>query len=239
MSKKIYIDQNSFTRTKKKLKASLEEQGISLSLSQAATALAQSFGFKNEHEMQKIYFNEIIKEDVDTSQESSKLKRTEEEIKILELIEKNQKGYLIKCTTYEDYEFIELTYRSIKKPFEKYNEMVNELLENYIDKNKKGHFIIVGATGSGKTTLLKNIVEKNKGLVSFDSIKENDFYSGEEVRQITDVELISENSEINIIFSFHATGCFNAIQRLKILGERSANKLLKNTKYIIHIKRLR
>lgn len=237
MSKKIYIDQNSFTRTKKKLKTSLEEQGISLSLSQAATALAQSFGFKNEHEMQKLYFNEIIKEDVNISQESGKLKRSEEEVRILELIEKNQKGYLIEYTTYEDYEFIELTYRSIKKPFEKYNEMVNNLLENYIDKNKKGHFIIVGATGSGKTTLLKNMAEKHKRLISFDSIKESDYC--EELRQITDIELINEKSEFNIIFSLHATGCFNAIQRLKVLGGQSANQLLKNTKYIIHIKRLR
>lgn len=239
MSKKIYIDQNSFTRTKKKLKVSLEEQGISLSLSQVATVLAQSFGFKNEHEMQKLYFNEIIKDDVNTSLESSNLKRSEEEIKTLELIEKNKKGYLIEHTSYEDYDFIELTYRSINKPFEEYYKMVDDLLNNnYIDINKKGNFIIAGATGSGKTTLLRKIKEKNKRLISLESIKESN-YSEEEVRDITDIEVINENSDFNIIFSFHATSCFNAIQRLKLIGESSADKLLKNTKYIIHIKRLR
>ena len=56
MSKSIIIDKESFTRTKKKLKKSLEAKGVSFTLSEVSDILAQSFGYKNEFDMQKRYF---------------------------------------------------------------------------------------------------------------------------------------------------------------------------------------
>lgn len=59
MSKSIVIDKESYTRTKKKLKKSLEAKGCSFTLSEVSDILAQSFGFKNEFDMQKNYFEKL------------------------------------------------------------------------------------------------------------------------------------------------------------------------------------
>lgn len=59
MSKSIIIDKENYTRTKKKLKKSLEAKGCSFTLSEVSDILAQSFGFKNEFDMQKNYFEKF------------------------------------------------------------------------------------------------------------------------------------------------------------------------------------
>jgi len=59
MSKSIIIDKENYTRTKKKLKKSLEAKGCSFTLSEVSDILAQSFGFKNEFDMQKNYFEKL------------------------------------------------------------------------------------------------------------------------------------------------------------------------------------
>ena len=59
MSKSIVIDKENYTRTKKKLKKSLEAKGCSFTLSEVSDILAQSFGFKNEFDMQKNYFEKL------------------------------------------------------------------------------------------------------------------------------------------------------------------------------------
>lgn len=59
MSKSIIIDKENYTRTKKKLKKSLEAKGYSFTLSEVSDILAQSFGFKNEFDMQKNYFEKL------------------------------------------------------------------------------------------------------------------------------------------------------------------------------------
>lgn len=59
MSKSIVIDKESYTRTKKKLKKSLEAKGCSFTLSEVSDILAQSLGFKNEFDMQKNYFEKL------------------------------------------------------------------------------------------------------------------------------------------------------------------------------------
>ena len=51
MSKSIVIDKENYTRTKKKLKKSLEAKGCSFTLSEVSDILAQSFGFKNEFDI--------------------------------------------------------------------------------------------------------------------------------------------------------------------------------------------
>lgn len=59
MSKSIIIDKENYTRTKKKLKKSLEAKGCSFTISEVSDILAQSFGFKNEFDMQKNYFEKL------------------------------------------------------------------------------------------------------------------------------------------------------------------------------------
>lgn len=60
MKNEIYINEENFSRGKKLLKKSLEKENIKVTLSKSANILANSFGFQDEHEIQK-YFK--IKDD--------------------------------------------------------------------------------------------------------------------------------------------------------------------------------
>lgn len=229
MSKKIYIDQNSFTRTKKKLKSSLEEQGIYLSLSQAATALAQSFGFKSENEMQRLYFNQI---------EEDNSKYDKKYLSLIEQVKNSEKGYLISHEIKDGIDIIELTYRSIKRPFAKYDQIVDNLMLNYINQNEKGHVIIAGLTGAGKSTLLSKIIEKHKNIVSLGSLNSNKYFNDDEVRDIVGLKVLNKYSNLNIIFSLHAVSGEKAIKRLESIAAHYDLEMIDNIRYIIHINRL-
>lgn len=229
MSKKIYIDQNSFTRTKKKLKSSLEEQGVSLSLSEVATVLAQSFGFKSENEMQRLYFNQI---------EDDNSKYDKKYLSLIEDVKNSEKGYVINHEIKDGIDIIELTYRSIKRPFAKYDEMVDDLMLKYIDQNEKGHVIVAGSTGAGKSTLLNKIIEKHKNLVSLNSLNPHKYFNNDEVRDIVGIEKLNKYSNLNIIFSLHAVSGDVAIKRLKSIANHYDLEINNNIRYVIHINRL-
>lgn len=223
MPNKICINQENFTRTKKKLKTALENQGISISLSQAATALAQSFGFKSENEMQNLYFKDLY---------------NEKKLSLIELLEKNEKGYLIKHEVKEKIDFIEITYRSVQKPFLKYDQIVKDLMLNYIDQNEKGHVMITGATGSGKSTLLNKIMGKHKNLISMESFEHEKYFKNDEVRDIVGIEILNKYSNLNIIFSLHAVSIDTSIKRFENLTNNYKSEVSNNIKYVIHVNRL-
>lgn len=55
MKKPIIIDNETFTRSKKKLQKILKEKELHFSLSEVSNILAQTFGFKNEYDFQQNY----------------------------------------------------------------------------------------------------------------------------------------------------------------------------------------
>jgi len=55
MKNNLVINDANFTRTKKKLKKSLEKEGISLPLSKIGEILADSLGFKNTFDIQTLF----------------------------------------------------------------------------------------------------------------------------------------------------------------------------------------
>ena len=57
MKNNLVINDANFTRTKKKLKKSLEKEGISLPLSKIGEILADSLGFQNTFDIQKNLLN--------------------------------------------------------------------------------------------------------------------------------------------------------------------------------------
>lgn len=62
MSKNILNNQESFTRTKKKLKKNLEDKGLKLSLCEISDILANALGYKNTFDINKNYFELLKKE---------------------------------------------------------------------------------------------------------------------------------------------------------------------------------
>lgn len=62
MSKNILNNQESFTRTKKRLKKLLQDKGLNLSLCETSDLLAKALGFKNTFDINKNYFENIEQE---------------------------------------------------------------------------------------------------------------------------------------------------------------------------------
>lgn len=65
MPKNMLNNQESFTRTKKKLKKHLEDRGLKLSLCETSDILAKALGFKNTFDINKNYFDLLEKEVID------------------------------------------------------------------------------------------------------------------------------------------------------------------------------
>lgn len=133
MSKSIVIDKESYTRTKKKLKKSLEAKGCSFTLSEVSDILAQSFGFKNEFDMQKNYFEKI--ESLNNTSPWS-----DERLSF-----KTPNGKIIPYNIFENKD----NYHNLEK-----------ILSTKL--NLKGNIIIYGKTNTGKTTLVDFICNKMK-----------------------------------------------------------------------------
>lgn len=90
MSKNILNTQESFTRTKKKLKKILEEKGLVLSLCETSDILAKALGYKNTFDINKNYFEPLKKEAEEML--CSNFNYTEKEKEDLMAIMKNSAG---------------------------------------------------------------------------------------------------------------------------------------------------
>lgn len=239
MSKEILINKETFTCTKKKMKSALKNKGFELSLSEVANLLAQSFGYKNEFEMQNAYFKEISK---NTDNRGINYSSTEDHSSILQSIytEKTPEGYIrhkspkeIKDSLCNSNIYTIKTYKKdnilcldleIKRfnVSQQYNGLLNNLLynvvkdisDNYLPQNINGNILISGTTASGKTSLANKLTSFRKNMVSLEKYKEN-VYAEEEMRVFNDFLIFFRNK--NIIASIHSSSCLDAIQAIKQL----------------------
>lgn len=211
MSKEIFINKETFTCTKKKMKSALEKKGISLSLSDVSNLLAQSFGFKNEYEMQKIYFEK-------NSMISEKQKQK------VNIIKKNDgEKTLINLEIY-------LPYDNFSPVFDK---QIIDTLDKYIN-NINGHILITGKAGSGKTILMKAL-KKKKSIFSPIDFKEFNYDPEEEVFSKEHLDIISK-SEKNIVFCFHD---MLDISGLDVIKKINKDFNLSRIQYVININIIR
>lgn len=244
MSKSIVIDKESYIRTKKKLKKSLETKGVSLTLSEVSDVLAQSLGFKNEFDIQKNHFDKII--------ESPKLDN-------LGFNEKKYEDFIKKMLEPSNGIVIQTGATRSGMSFREYVNL-NKIIESGIfNKDIKGNIIVYGATGVGKKTLMDKlskeikINEKNNSFFSNDDIRKHSLSWGktkdgmsmpksstkfltiedpiehllknDELRTKKDLDnLISLNkSGYNLLVRIHANSEKNAYKRLKYLGGDDIN----------------
>jgi len=155
MSKDILINEESFTRTKKKLKKILEEKGLKVSLCETSEILANSLGFKNTFEMQRIVFSKVEKishpplyEVMPCLPNSSK--PSNENIipdSLLKPYTDNQQGWI-------DIKPYEKELNIIKRPD---LSQLSSLGLSY--ENIKGNIMVYGLKTSGKDELIKDIIK--------------------------------------------------------------------------------
>lgn len=254
MSKNILNNQESFTRTKKKLKKLLEEKGLKLTLCETSDILAKALGFKNTFDMNKNYFesNKIENnqmEDVIGYNENHKkqldniMKKPSEGLKIIagrniDGMSNHQKNIkqIVSIKKEKDGDKIKLNI-DIKLPYNQFSPKFNdELIENLSKsiQDLRGHIIITGKAGVGKTTLMRKLKRK-KSILSFGDINEIEFDPEEEVFNHQHLDTIN-NSKKNIIFCIHECRNIDVLENIKkINSDFNTNSV----QYIINIKVLK
>lgn len=209
MSKSIVIDKESYTCTKKKLKKSLEAKGVSFTLSEVSDILAQSFGFKNEFDMQRNYFdlNRIVNKPTVQKQE---IKVTKENI--------------------DGYVNINV---DIILPQDRFSPTFDELLISQLDdytKDIKGHILIAGSAGVGKTTMMRMLKSK-KRILSFGDINEFEYDPEEDIYSKRQLDLIN-HAKTPIIFCIHNKRNSKGLEVLKSMSQDFDNRKIQ---YVINI----
>lgn len=251
MSKNILNNQESFTRTRKKLKKLLEEKGLKLTLCETSDILAKALGFKNTFDMNKNYFESnkienIQKEDgIENykTQLESIMNKPSEGLKIIagrniDGMSNHQKNIkqIVSIKKEKDGDKIKLNI-DIKLPYNQFSPKFNdELIENLSKsiQDLKGHIIITGKAGVGKTTLMRKLKRK-KSILSFGDINEIEFDPEEEVFNHQHLDTIN-NSKKNIIFCIHECRNIDVLENIKkINSDFNTNSV----QYIINIKVLK
>lgn len=254
MSKNILNNQESFTRTKKKLKKLLEEKGLKLTLCETSDILAKALGFKNTFDMNKNYFESnkiknIQKEDGIGYNENhetlleSIMKKPSEGLKIIagrniDGMSNHQENIkqIVSIKKEKDGDKIKLNI-DIKLPYNQFSPKFNDELIEDLSKSiqdLKGHIIITGKAGVGKTTLMRKLKRK-KSILSFGDINEFEFDPEEEVFNHKHLDTIN-NSKENIIFCIHECRNIDVLDNIKKIN---TNFNTDSIKYIINIKVLK
>lgn len=254
MSKNILNNQESFTRTKKKLKKLLEEKGLKLNLCETSDILAKALGFKNTFDMNKNYFesNKIENNQMEDSigynenhikQLDSIMKKPSEGLKII--AGRNIDGMsgpkenikqIVSIKKEKDGNKIKLNI-DIKLPYDQFNPQIDEKIIDDLSKNIKnlnGHILITGKAGVGKTTLMRKL-KTRKSILSFGDINELEFDPEEEVFNQEHLEIINKSKE-NIIFCIHECRNMDVLDNIKKIN---TNFNTDSVQYIINIKVLK
>ena len=207
MSKSIVIDKKNYTCTKKKLKKSLDAKGVSFTLSEVSDILAQSFGFKNEFDMQRNYFeslNEIPKSEV--GPRSPWIDNTP-------AVFNGQNG--------KSFEYIP---EDINKSDTETNskssiDQIMSMLKKIDVKNTGGNIIIAGKPGVGVTMLLNKVLDSNPRFETIEHHEHILSLNGD-VRTENDLKDISKRNSkgINVVFGIHANSKEVALERIKLLS---------------------
>ncbi len=248
MSKSIVIDKESYTRTKKKLKKSLEAKGASFTLSEVSDILAQSFGFKNEFDMHKNYFESLGQI---STQESLSLPLINDQKSLLKSMTEISEGSKIIAGESKDGS----SYKSINShPVWAYgpspiafNDVngnkfdYNPFTANNIDdlntshkvsadkfgamfkkldlKKNRGNIIVAGKPGSGATILLNAILHNNSDNLVTINHNSKKKESGD-LRTKNDLEYVMEKNkkDTDVIFSIAASSEQDALNTIKTLN---------------------
>lgn len=260
MSKKIVINKETFTCTKKKIKSLLKNKGLELSLSEVANLLSQSFGYKNEFDMQNNYFKIVDKKTNKIEEEHSEIiesiytektpegyirHKSPEEIKI------SLKNNIYKIKSYKTDQIICLDVKMKRfNVSQLYNGLLNNFMyyivkdinDNYLPSNINGNIIISGATGSGRTYFANKISSLRKGFISLEKLKD-DIYSEEEITDFKDLDIFLNKNDNNIIASIHSGGCMQVIESMKEMCQQSdflirEEQIKSKIKCIINVRRV-
>ena len=164
MSQDILINEESFTRTKKKLKKLLEEKGLNVSLCEASEILSKSLGFKNTFELQRSVFSNIEKIS------NSPLHETKQ------CLPKSSKETIITNTHLKPYTDNQQGWIDLK-PYKKEISIIKRADLSQISslglsyENIKGNIMVYGLKTSGKEQLVKDIISIfDKGYDNYTSL---------------------------------------------------------------------
>lgn len=243
MSKSIVIDKESYTRTKKKLKKSLEAKGVSFTLSEVSDILAQSFGFKNEFDMHKNYFESL--EQI-SKQEALNIPLTSEQKSLLKLMAEPSESIKMQAGKTAD------GMSGILSPWSKEPVIFNDVNGNKLDYNpfsqidtlskdshnkssfdhmalmlkkldirkSKGNIVIAGKPGVGVTSLVNMILNSNPGrLETIDHERKLLLQDKGDLRTENDLKdvMLRNKRGANVVFGVHANSKEMAIDRIKSL----------------------
>lgn len=243
MSKSIVIDKESYTRTKKKLKKSLEAKGVSFTLSEVSDILAQSFGFKNEFDMHKNYFEsleQISKQEVLniplTSEQKSFLKlMTEPSESIKMQVGKTADGMsgILSPWSKEPVIFNDVNGNKLDyNPFSQIDTLSKDshnkssfdhmalMLKKLDIRKSKGNIVIAGKPGVGVTSLVNMILNSNPGrLETIDHERKLLLQDKGDLRTENDLKdvMLRNKRGANVVFGVHANSKEGAIDRIKSL----------------------
>lgn len=235
MSSNILNDQESFTRTKKKLKKLLEDKGLKLSLCETSDLLAKALGFKNTFDMQK-NLNEKPKEEAKLNESNTESPWDNSPLRFFtkdgkEYCFSNSQKYTIEKETIDGIKNINII---LPIPHNGYRPnfsegLINEVANSLVNIN--GHVIITGRAGVGKTTLMREL-KNRKNILSFGDINDVEYDPEEEVFSHKHLELIN-NSDRNILFCLHDGLINKGIKMVKLIN---SDFNINNIQYVINIK---
>jgi len=221
MSRSIVIDKKSYTCTKKKLKKSLEAKGVSFTLSEVSDILAQSFGFKNEFDMQKNYFNSNHRElenllslnpSIDTSNPFDRPLKSK---LFVADIAPASKGVVDIIGRNRSFVNIEKVISAIK---------LNDL---------KGNIVVTGATGSGVSHLVSSILansnKKDLRTINKNHNEKGSFGYARKKGDLKNVPLLNKEGE-NFIFGVYGNSKNEALGNI---GQIEPNFILDSIDYIV------
>ncbi len=183
MSSNILNNQESFTRTKKKLKKILEEKGLNLTLCETSDILAKALGFKNTFDINKNYFdvksqkpdeitNNIVDDNERLANKAFQAKELKKDIRQMlnKVILKNFKGNIViagkvgsgvstiidEVLSFDNKKI--LTINDTQELFYiKGDVRTKEDLNKVASLNKEGKNVVFGIHGNSKETALSRL----------------------------------------------------------------------------------
>lgn len=206
MSNNILNNQESFTRTKKKLKKILEEKGLNLTLCETSDILAKALGFKNTFDLNKNYFEYNQIKNLQKVEDAGYNENHNEEVK--SIINKTPEG--LQLLEGKNINGMSHNQKEAKKDIQ---QMLKKAL-----KNLKGNIVIAGKVGSGVSTIIDEVLSfDNKKILTINDTQEL-FYIKGDVRTKEDLNKVASlNKEgKNVVFGIHGNSKENALSRLRV-----------------------
>lgn len=207
MSNNILNNQESFTRTKKKLKKILEEKGLNLTLCETSDILAKALGFKNTFDLNKNYFEYNQIKNLQKVEGAGYNENHNEEVK--SIINKTPEG--LQLLEGKNINGMSHNQKEAKKDIQ---QMLKKAL-----KNLKGNIVISGKVGSGVSTIIDEVlIFDNKKILTINDTQELFYIKGDARSKEHLNEVISLNKEgKNVVFGIHGNSKETALSSIHFL----------------------